>query len=557
MKQGKFMSEYSIDSLNSVSKSSHYTNSTFTQTDAQNIASIFINIDKNKDGKVSAQEAEDYGFDFFEIQEDLDISKFKAKISDLTQEDKNFLKKLYKNDERAKYQTFIGIQPEESITREKCDKNYRINLENGKPLAGDLVFTKEILKKCKYDDKTFKNIENMPFDTQEAFELGKNPGLNVDLMHKMGYTGKDVKVAISDAPLTKHSTIEENIIAYHGVQDNKSNTNHHGPSVASILVGKDCGVATDAKAVFFASNKVTEHDNIDKLKKVLEYNKTAAVADKIRVYNLSADLEVRNSEEIQKLVKELKENGCWVLDRTEYSENFGYLTKKDPTGSPNDFDNHTIAYLSWNGENGVYLNSGERTIASATGENNYRHDSAPCMSWAIPTMSGLYAAACQANPNMTPEKFTKLIQLSAKEVQAEISPLAIEQSIAVEEILYQQALKENPNLTREEVKTYNAEQRGKLGQKFEQENPNIDFDNYCQTLATKRLREQGRLDADGNLTPPEFKKIKIADAKTLIEFTLVEAGKIDELYVALKKIEPNLTQEKFNQRVSEIQDKLK
>jgi len=89
------------------------------------------------------------------------------------------------------------------------------------------------------------------------------------------------------------------------------------------------------------------------------------------------------------------------------------MEKKDPMGNPDDFDNYNV----WNNggnKDALLVNSGDRTVAGDLDDHTYRHDSAASASWAIPVVAGLYAAACQADPSMTPERFKELARESAQ-----------------------------------------------------------------------------------------------------------------------------------------------
>ncbi|MFC1601602.1 hypothetical protein ACFL34_04560 [Candidatus Sumerlaeota bacterium] len=90
-------------------------------------------------------------------------------------------------------------------------------------------------------------------DTGKLLREAMNPGLGVRELHRAGITGIGVNVAIIDQPLYQdHPEFAGKIAAYHDVGcDTESSM--HGPAVASLLVGKNCGTAPGAKVYFVAA----------------------------------------------------------------------------------------------------------------------------------------------------------------------------------------------------------------------------------------------------------------------------------------------------------------
>lgn len=297
---------------------------------------------------------------------------------------------------------------------------YGLDLATQKPLAPELDFSNssDLLRVTSFDDKTFSGGNKMPpgYEPQRVMELGKNPGLNIRAMQDMGYTGKGVRIAIMDWKLKPHENYDSNIINYEEMDNAKNMRNtFHGSSVTSIVVGKKTGVAPDANVMYFAETQISNveqgNDMIQALNRVKEINAKAGDADKIRVISISGP--PYGGEEADKLIQELNDSGTWVLTSHEFWKDFGYLEKKDPMGNPDDFDNYNV----WNNggnKDALLVNSGDRTVAGDFDDNTYRHDSVASASWAIPVVAGLYAAACQADPSMTPEKFKALARESAQ-----------------------------------------------------------------------------------------------------------------------------------------------
>ena len=60
-----------------------------------------------------------------------------------------------------------------------------------------------------------------------------------------------------------------------------------------------------------------------------------------------------------------------------------------------------------------------RTTASPTGNNDYVFYSVGGMSWTAPYLAGVYALACQIDPEITPEQFWSTTLQTGKTIQIE------------------------------------------------------------------------------------------------------------------------------------------
>ena len=90
---------------------------------------------------------------------------------------------------------------------------------------------------------------------------------------------------------------------------------------------------------------------------------------------------------------------------------------------PNDFNNYQISHPGGktsqsNEKPKLFINSGNKTVADPNGKGVYRHDANSCASWAIPVLAGQYVLACEADPNMTPEKFIQLAHETATTIKS-------------------------------------------------------------------------------------------------------------------------------------------
>ena len=117
-----------------------------------------------------------------------------------------------------------------------------------------------------------------------------NPGLGVRNLHREGLTGKGVNVAIIDQPLYQdHPEFAGKIAAYHDVGC-ESESSMHGPAVASLLVGTQCGCAPDARVYFVAAPSWTRDSAYQAraLDWITDQNEKLLAGEKIRVVSVSA-----------------------------------------------------------------------------------------------------------------------------------------------------------------------------------------------------------------------------------------------------------------------------
>ena len=279
----------------------------------------------------------------------------------------------------------------------------------------DLTPYSKAIKALPFNENTFAKVsqKNLPegFVPREILEKGKTIGLGIDKAHQNGYTGQGVGYAIIDSGVTPHKNL--NFTSYNTAPSADSNTiNHfHGSSVSSIAQE----IVPSADCHYFAQNNCRDSGKmtVENLNSIYEKNKKLKAEGKPIIRFVSMSMPLRGGTEAQDAVKKLEEQGVWVYySGCPEDEQKGYLTKINPNGDPNDFENYQIVLEAPPG--GIYVNSGHRTVAdndfSSTG---YRHDSGASQSWAIPVIAGYYVLACQADPTMTKERFMQLAKETA------------------------------------------------------------------------------------------------------------------------------------------------
>ena len=123
------------------------------------------------------------------------------------------------------------------------------NINNVSLVKLDFKNHAELLDKMRFDSQTeWPEPDKMPegFDPVRLLEAGKNPGLGIRSLHERGIDGRGVGIAIIDQPLLKnHQEYADKLVMYKAMDlwTRFASPQMHGSVVASIAIGKRCGVA--------------------------------------------------------------------------------------------------------------------------------------------------------------------------------------------------------------------------------------------------------------------------------------------------------------------------
>ena len=255
-----------------------------------------------------------------------------------------------------------------------------------------------------------------------------NPGLGVRKLHKMGITGKGVNVAIIDQPTyLTHSEFAGKIAAYHDTGCKTDESSMHGPAVASLLVGTNCGTAPDAR-VYYAAAPSWKKDSAYYAKAldwIIDQNHQLPIGQKIRVVSVSACPSgqgspfEKNNAMWDKACTQAKSIGIMVLDCTDSDRGFivpahftGNTTENPASccpGFPSKTRTGTFVL------EGLYVPTCPRTSAEDTDDDTgaYAYWGRGGLSWAIPYAAGVLAMGWQVWPEATPEQMKELMLKSA------------------------------------------------------------------------------------------------------------------------------------------------
>lgn len=311
-------------------------------------------------------------------------------------------------------------------------------------------------------------LENKTSNIEQILEKGKNPGLGIKELHRQGINGEGVFVAIIDQKLDlQHPEYAHSIIDYQEYgKATQEEISMHGPAVASLLTGKNCGTAPHAKLIYKAVPSGTDFGPnfiayAQALNDIIIDQQTKIVSVSIGYDN---DKHLIGESEWLAALKRAKKAGVVVITVKNYlindvaSGGGSSTDKEDPdtylpwSGSTledktfeklildekfdqaikhlqefNDaeskkFSNQELLQffptlrkkINSRQNNPIIIPSDHRTIAKSPQEKNlYVYDEKGGLSWAIPYLAGVFALCLQVNPKLTENKLFEILNESA------------------------------------------------------------------------------------------------------------------------------------------------
>jgi hypothetical protein len=292
-----------------------------------------------------------------------------------------------------------------------------------------------ILKTLTFNkDTVWPASDKMPAncDPNKLLIDAMNPGLGVRKLHQQGITGKGVNVAIIDqAMFQDHPEFAGKIIAYHNLAAGNQ-ISMHGPAVASLLVGTNCGTAPDARLYYCAvRDMVYEVDYAKSLNWIVQQNKSLPDSEKIRVVSVSAAPGITGTpsepgqEKWDNAYTQAEAAGILVLDCTEHHGFIGkcWYNLNNPESVAKCTPGSHIGN-SWFDPNEILTPAAVRTTAEEMSKGNcgYIYWGKAGTSWTRPYCAGVLAMGWQINPKLTGKQMRELLFQSAyiKENQAKI-----------------------------------------------------------------------------------------------------------------------------------------
>lgn len=288
------------------------------------------------------------------------------------------------------------------------------------------------LNRADFDSRTLWPVNLPPrFDPAKIRQLGNNPGLGLRRLHAQGLTGKGIGIAIIGLPLlVDHQEYRDRLRLYeetHVRMDSPATV--PGAAAASIAAGKTAGVAPGADLYYFAltpnaprEGEVAETDLTwiaRAIARILEVNQGLPDTAKIRVIGVAAGGHPKQQghTEYQRAVAQAKAARMLVLAPEWESvpglafAGLGRENLADPELPTSYGPGRRWAKSYLDGSRRfapgrrLLVPMDARTTASPTGPEDYVFQSQGAALTPIPYLAGLYALACQAKPDLTPEEF--------------------------------------------------------------------------------------------------------------------------------------------------------
>ena len=265
------------------------------------------------------------------------------------------------------------------------------------------------------------------FDPKLILENGKNPGLGIKKLHRAGITGKGVRIAIMDQPpLLNHEDYVHTFEYYDNTRAPQADPQMHGAALASIAVGKSCGVAPEASLHYY-SVPMWKADNsfyIDCLEAIVERNTSLPEEQRVRAVACSTAMFSRypRYDEYQKVFEKAWKSGIVVFTCESIADpKFRYcMLNYKPGADPDDtsiYEPVSWIHPSFRERVTLWLPGGTRTVASPKDITEYDFDTDCGNSWGTPFLAGLTALALQANPRLTPDQIIELLHASARKMK--------------------------------------------------------------------------------------------------------------------------------------------
>ena len=250
------------------------------------------------------------------------------------------------------------------------------------------------------------------YDPEALIEWGKDPGLNVDILHAHGFTGKGAVIAYVDQPLPSHEQYVGAQLRYTNNTD--SDSSMHGPAVLSLLAGQDIGVAPEAEVYYYAHApwKADQTTHAACLYQIIEQNESLPEDRRIRMVGFSDNIDdsEENADAFWTAVAACEEAGVMVWFCGEYGS-----IAFTPHGDRNSYRSLSPSFWWQAGAAPglVFVPDSGRTTAGMDGFDRYIYWSQGGLSWTMPYMLGLYAIAVEIDPSLTQDELRQLVVATA------------------------------------------------------------------------------------------------------------------------------------------------
>jgi len=212
-----------------------------------------------------------------------------------------------------------------------------------------------------------------------------------------------------------------------------------GGQLASLTVGKTVGIAPDAKLYYFAEYHLSEpavssyldtrsdykvlqyQPLVEAINRILELNEMLDESHKIRVICIGQSIPPYSQAfyYVEESIKKAQDQGIFVLstllyETTNYTMDFNGLGR-DPMADPDDLLsyvpalNYSTDFYTFgryiHGKEGLLVPMDSKSTAAPTGRQDYAFYRQNDRNISLAYIAGIYALACQVNPEITPDVF--------------------------------------------------------------------------------------------------------------------------------------------------------
>ncbi len=318
----------------------------------------------------------------------------------------------------------LGIQPQDlplQVTENLFpDPDYgtmkrRIGLAGQDLAAYDFSLVRAaVLAECSFDTKTlWPNEDYLPesFTPSDWLNTAKDPGLGVRYLHSQGYLGTGFTAAVLGGPLdTEHPELPDDMVL-HSVSEfspSEKEMAYQGMVTVSLLSGKTCGIAPDAKLHYY---EVEQSEDVfvrygEILESIVALNETLPAGERIRLVLIADGISPESAgwPAWQEQLDQAKTAGIDVLYANNAVEKGFFWGGCPPYKNRDQAANYEPAGVLQGGaveENSVLVPGEYRTTALQTGDDVYMYWADGGFNWALPYLGGLTLLAWQTAPDLT------------------------------------------------------------------------------------------------------------------------------------------------------------
>ena len=279
------------------------------------------------------------------------------------------------------------------------------------------------------------------YDPKKILAYGKSPGLGIESLHQQGITGENIGIAIiDDVLLPDHTEYWHALVSYEEISVMSKEASVSGSKLASLTVGKTVGISPDAKLYYFAETHLADPVSLPSttniytsdqillyeplvaaLNKILELNEELEAPNKIRVICIGQTIPTNSKALylVEECIKKAQDQGIFVVssllyETSDYTMDFNGLGR-DPLADPNGLSSYTPAISYSNdfytfgrythAKEGLLVPMDSKCTAAPTGRKDYAFYRQNDKSVGLAYIAGMYALACQVNPEISPETF--------------------------------------------------------------------------------------------------------------------------------------------------------